>query len=192
MEGKRGNDLQALTEIADNDVLIVDTGEGTRKITYGALCAAVKNTLGIREVVESTNITEPGFLMDGKTASEALAELYSKNGYSFEETCIGTWVDGKPLYRKVITQSADIFVPSSSYAKYKIAHNISNFSRANKCYICMQSGSTTYILPYFDPGNGAIGTYVHAINRENVIVCSKDNWGNYNIIIVIEYTKTTD
>ena len=80
MEGKRGNDLQALTEIADSDVLIVDTGEGTRKITYGALCAAVKNTLGIREVVESTNITEPGFLMDGKTASEALAELYSKNG----------------------------------------------------------------------------------------------------------------
>ena len=78
MEGKRGNDLQALTEIADNDVLIVDTGEGTRKITYGALCAAVKNTLGIREVVESTNITEPGFLMDGKTASEAFTELYSK------------------------------------------------------------------------------------------------------------------
>lgn len=77
MEGKRGNDLQALTEIADSDVLIVDTGEGTRKITYGALCAAVKNTLGIREVVESTNITEPGFLMDGKTASEAFAELYS-------------------------------------------------------------------------------------------------------------------
>ena len=82
MEGKRGNDLQALTEIADNDVLIVDTGEGTRKITYGALCAAVKNTLGIREVVESTNITEPGFLMDGKTASEAFAELYSKFGYT--------------------------------------------------------------------------------------------------------------
>ena len=123
---------------------------------------------------------------------EQIAQLNGKFGYSFEETYIGTWADGKPLYRKVITQSADIFAPSSSYAKYKIAHNISNFSRANKCYICMQSGSTTYTLPYFDPGNGAIGTYVHAINRENVIVCSKDNWGNYNIVIVIEYTKTTD
>ena len=81
MEGKRGNDLQALTEIADNDVLIVDTAGGTRAITYAQLCAAVKDTLGIREVVESTNITEPGFLMDGKTASEAFAELYSKFGY---------------------------------------------------------------------------------------------------------------
>ena len=78
MEGKRGNDLQALTEIADNDVPIVDTAGGTRAITYAQLCAAVKDTLGIREVVESTNITEPGFLMDGKTASEAFAELYSK------------------------------------------------------------------------------------------------------------------
>lgn len=78
MEGKRGTDLQTLTEIADNDVLIVDTAGGTRAITYAQLCAAVKDTLGIREVVESTNITEPGFLMDGKTASEAFAELYSK------------------------------------------------------------------------------------------------------------------
>ena len=80
MEGKRGTDLQTLTEIADNDVLIVDTAGGTRAITYAQLCAAVKDTLGIREVVESTNITEPGFLMDGKTASEAFAELYSKIG----------------------------------------------------------------------------------------------------------------
>lgn len=56
----------------------------------------------VAKLVASTNITEPGFAMDGKTASEAFAELYSKNGYSFEETCIGTWVDGKPLYRKMI------------------------------------------------------------------------------------------
>ena len=102
MEGKRGNDLQALTEIADNDVLIVDTGEGTRKITYGALCAAVKNTLGIREVVESTNITEPGFLMDGKTASEAFAELYSNSEITGTYAYVGyfhehTWGSQKYL-----------------------------------------------------------------------------------------------
>ena len=27
----------------------------------------------------------------------------SKDFYSFDETVIGTWVDGKPIYRKVIT-----------------------------------------------------------------------------------------
>lgn len=32
----------------------------------------------VSKIVASTNITEPGFAMDGKTASEALAELYSK------------------------------------------------------------------------------------------------------------------
>ena len=31
------------------------------------------------KLVASTTITEPGFAMDGKTASEAIAELYSKN-----------------------------------------------------------------------------------------------------------------
>ena len=32
----------------------------------------------VAKLVASTNITEPGFAMDGKTASEAFAELYSK------------------------------------------------------------------------------------------------------------------
>ena len=31
----------------------------------------------VAKIIASTNITEPGFVMDGKTASEALAELYS-------------------------------------------------------------------------------------------------------------------
>ena len=62
-------------EIQEEDILVVNTAGGTRKITYAELCEAVKITLGIREVVESVNITEPGFLMDGQTASEALAQL---------------------------------------------------------------------------------------------------------------------
>ena len=96
MEGKRGTDLQTLTEIADNDVLIVDTAGGTRAITYAQLCAAVKDTLGIREVVESTNITEPGFLMDGKTASEAFAELYSNSNLSgLKSVSFGTTSEGR-------------------------------------------------------------------------------------------------
>ena len=32
----------------------------------------------VEKIVASANITEPGFVMDGKTASEAIAELYSK------------------------------------------------------------------------------------------------------------------
>ena len=35
----------------------------------------------VAKLVASTNITEPGFAMDGKTASEAFAELYSNSEY---------------------------------------------------------------------------------------------------------------
>ena len=138
MEGKRGNDLQALTEIADNDVLIVDTGEGTRKITYGALCAAVKNTLGIREVVESTNITEPGFLMDGKTASEAFAELYSNSEITGTYAYVGyfhehTWGSQKYLATAInLPIGFDIslynFVLNSISSSGHISLDVSKFS----------------------------------------------------------------
>lgn len=62
-------------EIQGEDILVVNTAGGTRKITYAELCEAVRATLGVREVVESVNITEPGFLMDGKTVSDAFAQL---------------------------------------------------------------------------------------------------------------------
>lgn len=136
MEGKRGNDLQALTEIADNDVLIVDTGEGTRKITYGALCAAVKNTLGIREVVESTNITEPGFLMDGKTASEAFAELYSKTSSNI-------------IIRYITSEGEDI--EAHSIANYYIATpNIDGYKAILGVY--NSNSASSNIIPYKTSG----------------------------------------
>ena len=72
----RGQNLPAITQIADSDVLIVDSASGgTRKITYAQLCQAVKQTLGIREVIDSVNITEDGYLMGGKVIADELAKL---------------------------------------------------------------------------------------------------------------------
>lgn len=72
----RGQNLPAITQIADSDVLIVDSASGgTRKITYAQLCQAVKQTLGIREVIDSVNITEDGYLMGGKTIADEFAKL---------------------------------------------------------------------------------------------------------------------
>ena len=35
----------------------------------------------VSKIIESTNITEPGFVMDGRTASEEFSELNRKLGY---------------------------------------------------------------------------------------------------------------
>ena len=161
MEGKRGNDLQALTEIADNDVLIVDTGEGTRKITYGALCAAVKNTLGIREVVESTNITEPGFLMDGKTASEALAELYSK----FQKNSV----------------EKSIIIPSGTKITDVVLNEISERSSWGFAFIGVSTGGG---IPLdFDYATGFV---VHTGNTGSVILFSR----RHSDMAINSYTGT--
>ena len=47
-----------------------------------AINELAEGKLDVAKLVASTNITEPGFAMDGKTASEAFAELYSKFGYT--------------------------------------------------------------------------------------------------------------
>jgi len=51
-----------------------------------------------------TNESEDLFMTDKKYCIQ-LAECdgNSKDVYSFDEVEIGTWVDGKPIYRKVIT-----------------------------------------------------------------------------------------
>ncbi len=50
----------------------------------------------VAKIIASTNITEPGFVMDGKTASEALAELYSKSNLSgLKSVSFGTTSEGR-------------------------------------------------------------------------------------------------
>ena len=57
-----------------------------KTVDKSTLVAAVnelaEGKFDVAKLVASTNITEPGFAMDGKTASEAFAELYSKFGYT--------------------------------------------------------------------------------------------------------------
>ncbi len=56
----------------------------------------------VAKIIASTNITEPGFVMDGKTASEALAELYSNSEITGTYAYVGyfhehTWGSQKYL-----------------------------------------------------------------------------------------------
>lgn len=48
-----------------------------KETLVGAINELAEKKFDAEKVIASTNITEPGFAMDGKTASEAFAELYS-------------------------------------------------------------------------------------------------------------------
>lgn len=114
------------------------------------------------------------------------------NTYSTEEVRIGTWIDGKPLYRKVIS-----FSPDTNSNTVSIAHGISNLGVVIKCYGRFQSYSSNRLIPqlYYtlDP-QFVVSPY--SISSTNIEI-GYGNWfktsGNAtNCYIIIEYTKTTD
>lgn len=117
-------------------------------------------------------------------------ELDERTNYSTEEKVVGTWINGKPLYRKSITFTSTI----SSNSLMTKAHNISNvdFIRIKE-FILSETTGTTYSLPLVGySGNLTDKTYAY-VNKNNIYAYSNGGWGAaWTKIVVLEYTKTTD
>ena len=104
------------------------------------------------------------------------------NVYSEEEKVIGTWVNGKPIYRKKIT------IPALSVAD-SITIPINNME--NVISFFGLGGSVPF--PYVDTGNTGGSTFWY-INADNDGIRvgtgpSRNTLAGYGIV---EYTKTTD
>ena len=104
-----------------------------------------------------------------------------QGNYSTEETKIGTWIDGKPLYRKTFN------ITSELSPDLNMPHNISNIDYC-KCYGTLITGNISAEQFY------ANSTDYFRCFREGYFV--KIRYGTSNgpttIIINLEYTKTTD
>ena len=53
---------------------------------------------------------------NGDTIPEGYKEVPNPNVYSTEEKVIGEWIDGKPLYRKVIELASELTIDANSWA----------------------------------------------------------------------------
>lgn len=118
---------------------------------------------------------------------------YASNTYSTTETRIGTWIDGKPIYRKVYTinlsasdRSTTITIPNS------IISNVKEIIAING----MVKGTYGFFPIYYANPNGSvtdgIGIYygLSVGLRINMGAISLDS--NSNVRVTIEYNKTTD
>lgn len=99
----------------------------------------------------------------------------TNNVFSETEQIIGTWIDGKPIYRKVINGIS--FTPAS-YAWTTSTVSIENIDRVIKCGLG-QDGSIIYSF---------LGNKDN--NKIKVWNCLPQSY-TYQIMVV-EYTKTTD
>lgn len=139
------------------------------------------DTLPVGTIVEYEGDTVP----DGYEEVEDEGEIYSTS-----ETKIGTWIDGKPIYRKTIlyngTMSNDLF----------IKHGIENIDDIINIFGTSKSKYNT-IKPYtifykdnFDKHNICL----YDISLTNIEIIMSDFFKDCinKIIITLEYTKTTD
>lgn len=117
--------------------------------------------------------------------------------YSTDEVRIGTWTDGKPLYRKVITGTLGA-ADSTSYTYTNILpgtiilHNISGtiHSSSNKdtrpaMVYLKTGGGDEYYISYLFPQNSSTGNY-------NLLWFYSTEYSGFSFELTIEYTKTTD
>lgn len=114
------------------------------------------------------------------------------NTYSTSEQRIGTWVNGKPIYRKVIA----VDFPTNTLTIISYPHNISNIQMITDYRLVWYDTEDARWFNYF---KDTTGTYVQIDGISNTQVRIKAtgtavNWNTRttNKYAIIEYTKTTD
>lgn len=106
--------------------------------------------------------------------------LDKRTVYSNEEQVIGKWTNGKTLYRKVITGT----VPKSDYYP-TVATGITNLSTVISLQLLLTYGESKQ---YFSSSRYTY--YLSKDNENKITVVSPDVDGD--VMVIIEYTKTTD
>ena len=117
------------------------------------------------------------------------------NTYSTEEVKIGTWIDGKPLYRKVVVyKNTEIIGTKGQVVDIGINHNISNFKQLCKLDCTTSTGNVLPVsIGSTDGTNIDFGTRIFQVDSKHInLRLYNDTWGPREWYITLEYTKTTD
>lgn len=126
--------------------------------------------------------------------------------YSTEETRIGTWIDGKPVYRRTVIGYLPSYEPSvltDLYTFVDVKEIIDlrfsvrgSDSAGNWLYGIPVSGKADYKLIHGYPENYAILFYSMRIDGQFLFALGQSGWSGSNsgkhYSITLEYTKTTD
>ena len=115
--------------------------------------------------------------------AENLNEIQKGNVYSTDEIEIGKWIDGKKIYRKVITTN------NITGNNIEIEHGIFNLKRVIKFdAIASNDNGTAYPL-----NNKKYIIEINQINSTKIIVNINNAFSSgWPICYILEYTKTTD
>ena len=175
---------QTLEKIENNKIPVYETKAAAEadiaNLTDGQIIATKDEG---NENAKPVDVVESGNLH--AVTSNAVAKSLS---YSTEEVKTGgTWIDGKPIYRKTFvyegatTQNVAISIGSIiNFENIESIKGTLKFDRGNAIHLGYMNNDNSR------PFEAAIET------SGNIIAISPYNNSNSKIIITVEYTKTTD
>ena len=106
--------------------------------------------------------------------------------YSTTEKIVGKWIDGKPIYRKVLN------VGTVTAQKSYISHNIANLGKLVNLYGTFNRNDNVQQTMSGNYTNWE--TYLYDVTSTEIsIYFSNNQWNRnpYDIVVIMEYTKTT-
>lgn len=173
------------------DDIVYVKSEGPLMWVYTINGAIAKLTVGLEGQINTNQVDY--------TASKDYVDSKFNEVYSREEIRIGTWIDGKPLYRRVITGLTFSSGEAKEYASYgKTALQIDTVvSLAGTAFV--DTGEVVS-LPYtdFSSVGGALTVDLHLQIKDDALLVVNRNasadtkWKASSAIAILEYTKTTD
>lgn len=126
---------------------------------------------------------EKGLIVHDYTPNK---DLDGSINYTLIEQKIGKWVDGKPLYRKVINFGS---LPNATTKI--VSTTLENVNYINM--YGMANNKTDYFpLNMSRPVSGSDLDLGCRINNNNIVIESKTDKSSFNAYVILEYTKTTD
>ena len=163
-------------------VMMIPKGEYSNDITYEFLDIVSYN--GSSYVCKKdTKGNTPENLEYWQVIVEKPDTLILETDFSTEEKVIGTWIDGKPLYRKIIETT------TNSAANSTKTMDLSALNVKEITHICgTRHWATGSIhIPYYFSSNDYV-----SLTFDSNLLATKSPLINEKLVIRLEYTKKTD
>ena len=121
--------------------------------------------------------------------SELETKVSNACDYSTTEKVVGSWIDGKPIYRKVINFGA---LPNTTTKS--INHNISNLGVVINIggFISNTTDVDFYSIPLQYKGSDSNFNTECFVTATQVRMSANTDRSHYNAYVILDYTKSTD
>ena len=141
-------------------------------------------------VIEYTKTTDTSIDKKEIVANGINMQLYDGTHYSEDELLIGQWIDGKPLYRKVVPFT---YPAGSTYYEGDIkAIDVTDVENIWISDGWLDQGNDISHLNNYYTSSCYCYTSIHKSNDKWYIYARQMGFNNRNAVAIINYTKTTD